>query len=644
MASLRVTKARVAGASPLGRVRVTRATVAGTAPATTAKLRVTKTRVGGIPVAGGAVLRVTTARVAGQAPSGAARIRVTTAGVGGRAPSTSVTVRVTKARVSGVSAASQASAGLNFVWEPYVPCTLSAVGSVGAVSYAWTGPAGITIQGANTHTATVVFPASKTQTSYVFTLTTTNSAGATATDTVTVIVPPATEYFRSGTTWRPVRFSRIGTGIITVGSAAEWAALWDQTPLGDSGWVAGDGAWPAMHPRGTTCLFAFGLTPILDNAGPVTPTGATLTTTGAAGTATYVTAAAADAAAFPIGARVTVETAAGVLRSPDVHTVTDKSVSGGAANIFLDHPLGSASAAGDVVRGVTGGVARYFPNSSAVLWTPGGGLATVSGVGEFIPSPGDGTWYWPGPMLAEGNRLFMFATHQGPPPTPNPSNLPWTNLGRSLMMWRWVDAGDPPAFMTKVADLDPAISWGAAVVTTGSWTYIYGTYQQAGWQSNRVYCARVPAGAMATPPSAWQFWVTAGGGSWATGASNLTSTANLLTVISEATGTEGSFSAAYVNGKYRLCSKLGGTSAAPVTLWESTSPTTGFVSRTIANAPYGSPTAADQTYNAGAHFQIRTTDGKALAAWSRNQTGRATYDYYNNPTWYRPAWSEFTIT
>lgn len=436
------------------------------------------------------------------------------------------------------------------------------------------------------------------------------------------------------------RTATVGTPAVVAGGTlagaaniAAFAALWDDVPLGNPGWVGGDGCWSVMHPSGEGGLFSFGDTPVIWDEGTITLTGDQSVNQGVP-VGAYFIVVAAEAAKYSVGSKVQVFQSDGTTpRTSQVYRVTSIGAPAfGYVNVMLDEAV-AGLATNDVVKEVTGGESRYFPNSSAVLWT-NGGLELTSGTGNFVPNDGNGTWHWSGPMVVDNDgQLYVFASKQGP-------GTPWTDEGHSLHRYSWTSGLAAPVWQGKVADLDPAIGWGAAVVRQGSYIYIYGSYHEEGWFGNRLYLARCPLGDLdQDPATAWEFWGSASGGSWISGSGNLTDISSLQTVLGENPGVENSLSVAYDNGRYHLCSKAGGVFGSDVTIWSSTAPQGPFDDpRVVASAPYGQPDPEDQTYITLAHYGLpRLANGQVMVSVSRNRSD-ATLDDFFTGSFYRPAW------
>jgi trimeric autotransporter adhesin len=426
-------------------------------------------------------------------------------------------------------------------------------------------------------------------------------------------------------------------------SLAAWQALWDAPQIA-GGWLGGDGCWSAMHPSGVSALFSFGDSPLLFDEGPVVLTGDESVCFAGPGGAYFIVTTA-ESAEWSVGSHVRAYQSDGVtLRSTETFRVVDISApSAGLVNITTDHAI-PGLADGDILKECTGGATRHFPNSSAILWT-NDGLRLASGPGPLFPNDGDGSWYWAGPMLIEnGSDLYVFASKQSPPPIPNPLGLPWTDEGHGLFRFTWADPLSAPVFAEKIADIGPAIGWGAAAVSDGTHAYIFGA--ELGFVSNRLYLARVPIGSLGSAPSTWEFWTSAGGGTWATGAENLTSSAGLLAVLSDSPGVENSLSAHLVGGQYRLVSKAAGTFGSDITVWTASAPAGPWAQGTVfGRAPYGSPTAEDQTYITLGHYDLPKVGQQWLVSTSRNQSGHTLAGYFEDGPegFYRPLWFTSTI-
>jgi hypothetical protein len=314
----------------------------------------------------------------------------------------------------------------------------------------------------------------------------------------------------------------------------------------------------------------------------------------------------------------------------------------GAWSVVHPDGLGALFAFGDTPVTDDTFTVQGFPRSSAVLWTNHHGLRLDTGVQDWLPASGDGSWYWPGAMLTTGTTLWVVATRQSPAPLG--SDEPWIDAGRSIFQFTWDRGWQSPQLVGRPIDLGPEIGWGAGLaVGADNWVYILGSWS-AGGPAHRLYLART-LDLDGTPATAWQFW-TAGG--WVTGAANLTDPVNLEPVLGDSPGVERGVSLHLdPAGTWHLASKAGGRLASDIAIWEATAPTGPWRQRTVGTAPHGTPAPADQTYGALAHYDLpRLADGQVLMSVSRNQENRSAGEYFDTPTWYRPLWSgaDATIT
>jgi hypothetical protein len=430
------------------------------------------------------------------------------------------------------------------------------------------------------------------------------------------------------------------TTLLAPATLAAWVAMWEAIPLGTpAGWLGGDGMWSVAHPSGLAALFSFGDTPVRKSLGSRTLTGATATGAGTATTKNYIIATDGDATDISIGDRCQIYDSGGTLRHASTldFVVTQKNSAFGFTNIVFNLNLPAVTVSGDVLKVHTGGNDHFFPNSSAVLWTSQG-LKIVSGTGTFIPNDGDSTWYWAGPMVMDGTDLYVFASKQSP-------GSPWTNEGHGLFKFDWTDPTNVPKNPTKIADVSPLVGWGASLLKVGSTFYIYAAWRDAAasWYGHQLHLARTTN--LSNNPNTWEFLTDSG---WATGAGYLTDKTGLKIILDAqpasqgVKGTENTVSVDLVGDSIKIVSKIAGVFGSSVTVWEGQFPEGPFTARaTGASAPYGSPTANDQTYITEGHYDLpRLPNGKVLYSVSRNQSGNTTETFFGDPSFYRPMWFE----
>lgn len=154
---------------------------------------------------------------------------------------------------------------------------------------------------------------------------------------------------------------------------------------------------------------------------------------------------------------------------------------------------------------------RTFVRNSLVLTGPDGEPRTVTSRGaagghhDFASPAGaqpnkSGTgpdpWYWPGDGVARGDRLQLLMSRM----SPNPADpwWGWKNIGTDLVEF---DTSGMRVRSISPTDTGSRVSWGAAILDTDDWTYVYGA-EHAG-DTKFAHVARVPDGDLSKE---WSFW------------------------------------------------------------------------------------------------------------------------------------------
>lgn len=120
---------------------------------------------------------------------------------------------------------------------------------------------------------------------------------------------------------------------------------------------------------------------------------------------------------------------------------------------------------------------------------PAGAAPNKNGLG---PDP----WYWPGDGVARGHRLQLLMSRM----TPGVEDpwWGWKHVGTDLVT---VDTRDMSLVDIRPTDSGSRVTWGAAILDTGDWTYVYGAEPHG--DTKLAHVARAPAGDLSKP---WSFW------------------------------------------------------------------------------------------------------------------------------------------
>lgn len=156
------------------------------------------------------------------------------------------------------------------------------------------------------------------------------------------------------------------------------------------------------------------------------------------------------------------------------------------------------------------------------------GATVASPTAMFTPATG-GDWFWPAAAIASGGTVTILLTEY----SGNDQGLSgFQHVGDSVAV---VSLADMSLVSLTPLPASPGITWGAALLDDGGYTYLYGT--EEGVDGNKyAHVARAPDGSLATP-SAWQYYTGLGWSSDATASSRIASgVSNLFSVLKTDTG------------------------------------------------------------------------------------------------------------
>jgi len=236
-----------------------------------------------------------------------------------------------------------------------------------------------------------------------------------------------------------------------------------------------------------------------------------------------------------------------------------------------------------------------------------------------IPTDGSGEFYWNGDGIVEGGVLKVIYNRYRKTGT---GSLDFTRTGTALATFAL-----PALTLTSVTGLSVGsdITWGAALVPNGSYTYIYGMSTAPG-RMNFAHIARAAAGSLGGP---WEYWT---GSAWT---SSPDSPARLLSGV----GTN--YSVQQVGTQYVLVTQDSNLIFDPqMVAYTATSPTGPWTGPTVLyTAPEPAPGSATIVYDAQLHPSLAAT-GKLLMSYNVNSLTYA--DNLADARLYRPRFVEIT--
>jgi Domain of unknown function (DUF4185) len=263
----------------------------------------------------------------------------------------------------------------------------------------------------------------------------------------------------------------------------------------------------------------------------------------------------------------------------------------------------------------------WWSRTSAVIWD-GERLETCSD-DALIPgtesAPGvEATWHWGGPMVWDGPDLWCMSLRcervEG--------GFGFRSLPRALVQLSWPSWGKP-SFVREWPLPVGRIDWGALVVRTVDWVYVYGVTIGPGEYGHQVYVARVRDGRLPFLKE----WAYFAAGKWVSDPDSATP------ILSEH-GPSGTFSVHWSPGGFRLTSKSDGDFGTDVCVWRSKTAQGPWLRKVVGQEPWS---WERMSYGATAHPLLMLPSGKHLISVPHN--GNAV-PYFEEPDRYRPAWLE----
>lgn len=239
---------------------------------------------------------------------------------------------------------------------------------------------------------------------------------------------------------------------------------------------------------------------------------------------------------------------------------------------------------------------------NAAVRTDGSRTTLLGEPGTLLAPSQPDTWYWPAGGVQQGDELalFMGKVQHARDVAPGPAEWNFRGAGSDLVI---VDAQTMRPRAVHELPGGAAMTWGAATLRSGGYTYVYGFEQGDDPLERFVHVARIRDGRLGREPM--EHWDGAG---WS---HDVTRSARV------ADGVSNQFSVVELpSGRFALLSQELMLSAA---LTSRTAPTP--------IGPWGSPRIVDPgpslspgtfSYNAMAHPQF-TADGKLLVSWNRNR-------------------------
>jgi hypothetical protein len=109
-------------------------------------------------------------------------------------------------------------------------------------------------------------------------------------------------------------------------------------------------------------------------------------------------------------------------------------------------------------------------------------------------------WYWPADGVARGTRLQLLVAKM----TPGVAD-PWWGWKQVATDVVTIDTTDMSVQSIAPTGSGAAVAWGAAILDTPEWTYVYGA--EADGLAKYVHVARAPGGDLSKP---WSYWTGSG--------------------------------------------------------------------------------------------------------------------------------------
>lgn len=280
--------------------------------------------------------------------------------------------------------------------------------------------------------------------------------------------------------------------------------------------------------------------------------------------------------------------------------------------LFSDSFIGEVTAGGAPKPGMA------MVHNALITEDDAGRLSTRTRKGpeSFFPDPSEQSYYWVQDATVEGERLIVFLSET-------------RRVGEEGFAWErntLATVSLPDLTTTEITPLPavapgaPGIAWGAGILTTATYTYIYGVEDLE--QGKHLYLARVPAGNL-TDPNRWEYL---GEDGWSPKAS--TSTRLASGVANELSVTP------HRDGYLMISSDTSAPFSPQIVAWTACSPQGPWTKR---QTIYETPESRVQdhfTYNAHAHAEL-SDDGSLLISYNVN-----TFDFEelnSDPTLYRPS-------
>lgn len=284
---------------------------------------------------------------------------------------------------------------------------------------------------------------------------------------------------------------------------------------------------------------------------------------------------------------------------------------------------------GDTLRSPDFAGPQFVRNSMLILSDHKGCVVMPADKGAVIPNRADGVGYWPMSIASIATQhgdsvgLGLMRVKQT-----GPGTFDFQILGPSVARLSVQRGGAP--MVVSVTDVgkdrvdDGSPMWGAAVVLTDSWIYLYGTSNPdpahtAGWS---LHVARTTLTDLRTPQH-WEYW---DGSGWSHDA------ASVSTLIPYQRGVSRVLSVFRRGGQWYAVSKRNDVLGTDLVVWKAPGPTGPFVAGpAVAQIPSDDGLLQ---YMPLAHPEVLPEPGTVVVSWSRNVGDP--HEIQQDPELYRP--------
>lgn len=282
-------------------------------------------------------------------------------------------------------------------------------------------------------------------------------------------------------------------------------------------------------------------------------------------------------------------------------------------------------------------------NRNAMISVCGDEAASIKPTTEIIPSVND-EWYWPGEMIVDDNKLYVFAGRTGTPAGQKQGVGAFEGRGTDLAVFSVsASAEDEPELLYMAptpgsnkpeVDADGIrrnVQWGSSVVKGEDGdVYVFGSVMESRPynMARSAYVARVASGEL-EQPGAWLYW---NGSAW----TESEQAARPVIDSAKQPGLDATWTTVLQNGRYSMISKRDGFLGNELGQWSAASPIGPFEYHKLGDLPPFD--AAATQYNAHSHT-AGLASGKVLVSICQGSNGDLGH-MIGNPPEHSPVWVE----